>query len=37
MDKSLKEIIGETSDVTSNFLVDFNDEYIKTKKNASRR
>lgn len=32
MDKSLKEIIGETSDVTSNFLVDFNDEYIKTKK-----
>ena len=32
MDKSLKEIIGETSDVTSNFLEDYNNEYIKTKK-----
>ena len=32
IDKSLKDIIGETSDVTSNFLEDYNNEYIKTKK-----
>jgi ferritin len=31
INKPLKEIIKETTDVTSNFLDDYNNEYIKTK------